>query len=117
MAAGTCLALLGAPFDLFENVLKLTFNQVEEKRLAQNVQAAQYGYTAAEDETFKWSWRWAMTSPKGRLVDGAQAVAFGALAGDCRFSAFYPMSPATGIIQRLVDICLLYTSPSPRDRS
>ena len=104
VAAGTCLALLGAPFDLFENVLKLTFNQVEEKRLAQNVQAAQYGYTAAEDETFKWSWRWAMTSPKGRLVDGAQAVAFGALAGDCRFSAFYPMSPATGIIQRLVDM-------------
>ena len=104
VAAGTCLALLGAPFDLFENVLKSTFNQVEEKRLAQNVQAAQYGYTAAEDETFKWSWRWAMTSPKGRLVDGAQAVAFGALAGDCRFSAFYPMSPATGIIQRLVDM-------------
>lgn len=104
VAAGTCLALLGAPFDLFENVLKLTFNQVEEKRLAQNVQAAQYGYAAAEDETFKWSWHWAMTSPKGRLVDGAQAVAFGALAGDCRFSAFYPMSPATGIIQRLVDM-------------
>jgi 2-oxoglutarate ferredoxin oxidoreductase subunit alpha len=104
VAAGTCLALLGAPFDLFKNVLKSTFNQVEEKRLAQNVQAAQYGYTAAEDETFKWSWRWAMTSPKGRLVDGAQAVAFGALAGDCRFCAFYPMSPATGIIQRLVDM-------------
>ena len=77
---------------------------MEEKRLAQNVQAAQYGYAAAEDETFKWSWHWAMTSPKGRLVDGAQAVAFGALAGDCRFSAFYPMSPATGIIQRLVDM-------------
>lgn len=45
-----------------------------------------------------------MTSPKGRLIDGAHAVAFGALAGDCRFSAFYPMSPATGIIQRLVDM-------------
>lgn len=104
VAAGTCLALVGAPFELFENVLKSTFNQVEEKRLAQNVQAARYGYAAAEDETFKWSWHWAITSPKGRLVDGAQAVAFGALAGDCRFSAFYPMSPATGIIQRLVDM-------------
>jgi 2-oxoglutarate ferredoxin oxidoreductase subunit alpha len=102
VAAGTCLALLGAPFELFENVLKSTFNQGGEKRLAQNVQAAQYGYAAAKDETFKWSWHWAMTSPKGRLIDGAQAVAFGALAGDCRFSAFYPMSPATGIIQRLV---------------
>jgi 2-oxoglutarate/2-oxoacid ferredoxin oxidoreductase subunit alpha len=104
VAAGTCLALLGAPFDLFENILKSTFDQVGEKRLAQNVQAARYGYTAAEDEIFKWSWRWAMTSPKGRLIDGAQAAAFGALAGDCRFSAFYPMSPATGIIQRLVDM-------------
>ncbi len=104
VAAGTCLALIGAPFDLFENVLKTTFEQVEEKRLAQNVQAAQYGYAAAEEHTFRWSWRWDRTSPKGRLIDGAHAVALGALAGDCRFSAFYPMSPATGIIQRLVDM-------------
>jgi len=104
VAAGTSLALLGAPLDLFENVLKTTFDHLAEKRLAQNAQAAQYGYAAAKDETFKWSWRWEMTSPKGRLIDGAHAVAFGALAGDCRFSAFYPMSPATGIVQRLVDM-------------
>ncbi len=104
VAAGVCLSLLGAPSDLFENVLKSTFNQLEEERLAQNIQAARYGYTAVEDETFRWSWRWAMASPKGRLIDGAQAAAFGALAGDCRFSAFYPMSPATGIIQHLVDM-------------
>ena len=104
VAAGTCLALIGAPFDLFENVLKTTFDNLEEKGLAQNIQAAQSGYAAAEDKTFKWAWRWEMTPPKGRLIDGAQAVAFGALAGDCRFSAFYPMSPATGIIQHLVDM-------------
>jgi 2-oxoglutarate ferredoxin oxidoreductase subunit alpha len=104
VAAGTCLALIGAMFDIFENVLKTTFDHMGENRLAQNIQAARSGFAAAEDKTFKWSWRWEMTSPKGRLIDGAQAVAFGALAGDCRFSAFYPMSPATGILQGLVDM-------------
>jgi 2-oxoglutarate ferredoxin oxidoreductase subunit alpha len=52
---------------------------------------------------FKPAWQWQLKTPKGRLIDGAQAVAFGALAGDCRFSAFYPMSPATSIIQSLID--------------
>ena len=34
-------------------------------------------------------------------MDGSRAIALGALAGDCRVAAFYPMSPATGIMTNL----------------
>jgi len=103
VAAGACLGLLGAPLNIFQTILKKTFADLEEQRIDQNIQAAQYGYDAVTDLRFKPAWTWEIGSPKGRLIDGAQAVAFGALAGDCRFSAFYPMSPATNIIQTLID--------------
>jgi len=103
VAAGVCMALLGAPFDHFENILKTTFDDLGEKRVDQNIEAAQLGYKAVADTTFKPAWQWQLKKPKGRIIDGSQAVAFGALAGDCRFSAFYPMSPATNIIQSLID--------------
>lgn len=103
VAAGVCMALLGAPFDHFKKVLKTTFDNLDEKHVEQNIKAAQYGYEAVADVAFKPAWQWQLETPKGRLIDGAQAVAFGALAGDCRFSAFYPMSPATNIIQSLID--------------
>lgn len=35
------------------------------------------------------------------LVNGSQAIGFGALAGGCRFYAAYPMTPATGIMNYL----------------
>ncbi|MFH1982073.1 MAG: 2-oxoacid:acceptor oxidoreductase subunit alpha [Pseudomonadota bacterium] len=104
VAAGACLALLGAPLALFEEELESTFGALGEDRLAQNVLAARCGYDAVSDKTFKWAWQWETRAPKGRLIDGARAAALGALAGDCRFSAFYPMSPATGIIQALVEL-------------
>ena len=103
VAAGSCLALLGSPSDHFETVIKTMFEDLDEKRVELNIKAAQYGYKAVANVAFKPSWQWQLGTPRGRLIDGAQAVAFGALASDCRFSAFYPMSPATNIIQALID--------------
>ena len=101
VAAGACLSLLGAPFNFFEKTLNRMFVDLDKERIEQNIQAAKEGYQVVADLTFKHKFPWKPQTPKGRLIDGAQAVAFGALAGDCRFSAFYPMSPATGIIQSL----------------
>jgi 2-oxoglutarate ferredoxin oxidoreductase subunit alpha len=77
VAAGVCMALLGAPFDHFKNALKATFDDLGEKRVQQNIKAAQLGYESVADTTFKPAWQWQLKTPKGRLVDGAQAVAFG----------------------------------------
>lgn len=35
------------------------------------------------------------------LVDGSEAVAYGALAGGCTFACAYPMSPSTGVLTAL----------------
>jgi 2-oxoglutarate ferredoxin oxidoreductase subunit alpha len=41
-------------------------------------------------------------------MEGSRAVALGALAGDCRVGAFYPMSPATGIMAHLASFATHY---------
>lgn len=101
VASGACLALLGAPFELCKAVLSKQFGQKGADVLEQNCDAAELGYQAVKDFVFKWSFTWKPDKPKGAIVDGSKAIAMGALAGDCRLAAFYPMSPATGIMAHL----------------
>lgn len=102
VAAGACLSLLGAPLELYQSVLKAHFGKRGETVLEQNLSAAQLGFEAAQETRFPWAFSWEPGEPKGRLLTGAQSLALGALAGDCRFGAFYPMSPATGIMAQLI---------------
>ena len=101
VAAGVCLGLLGAPIKLCNNVLARQFAGKGPHVLKKNYHAAELGYQAVKDVSFKWRFKWKPASSKGSLIDGSKAVALGALAGDCRLAAFYPMSPATGIMTHL----------------
>ena len=101
VAAGVCLALLGAPLELCKSVLAKQFGGKGPDVLEKNYRAAELGYRAAKDVSFKWAFEWKPDTSKGSLIDGSKAVALGALAGDCRLAAFYPMSPATGIMVHL----------------
>lgn len=101
VAAGSTLALLGAPFELFEEVLKKQFKGKSNKITEQNIVAANLGYEAVSEVDFSYSFDWAAADKKGMLIEGSQALALGALAGDCRFASFYPMSPATSIMLHL----------------
>ncbi len=101
VAAGACLSLLGAPLDLFKLVLKERFGTKRETIREQNIQAAVLGYRAVEEIIFPQAFEWKRSRPRGILLDGSKAIALGALAGDCRMAAFYPMSPATGIMAQL----------------
>jgi 2-oxoglutarate ferredoxin oxidoreductase subunit alpha len=103
VAAGACLALLGAPFSAFEQILKTTFAE-KEKILENNMIAGRSGFDAVKNTDFAKAFDWPSDgSAKGRLLSGSQALAFGALAADCRLAAFYPMSPATGIMIHLAE--------------
>jgi 2-oxoglutarate ferredoxin oxidoreductase subunit alpha len=103
VAAGACLALLGAPFSAFEQILKTTFAE-KEKILENNITAGRSGFDAVKDTDFAKAFDWPSDgSAKGKLLSGSQALAFGALAADCRLAAFYPMSPATGIMIHLAE--------------
>ncbi|MFC1567237.1 2-oxoacid:acceptor oxidoreductase subunit alpha [Thermodesulfobacteriota bacterium] len=101
VAAGACLALLGTPFELCKTILAKQFEGKGQDILDKNIRAADLGYQAVKDVAFKWAFEWQPDSPKGSLIDGSKAVALGALAADCRLAAFYPMSPATGIMAHL----------------
>ncbi len=102
VAAGACLSLLGLPCELLEKIIDERFGKKGEKVLKNNILAARMGYEAVKDVPFKWAGKYAgkceQESSKGTLINGAKAIALGALASDCRFASFYPMSPATGIM-------------------
>jgi 2-oxoglutarate/2-oxoacid ferredoxin oxidoreductase subunit alpha len=101
VAAGIILALIGTPLDIFEKVILKQFSVKGDKVLSQNMAAAKLGYSVGEKHSFKYSFLWPKIKKTGILVDGAQSFALGALAGDCRFASFYPMSPATSIMVNL----------------
>jgi len=101
VAAGVCLALLGTPFTLCKAVLEKHFAAKGPDVLENNFRAAELGYRAAKDVSFKWAFEWQPKTPKGSIIDGSKAIALGALAADCRLAGFYPMSPATGIMAHL----------------
>jgi len=101
VAAGACLAILGAPFGILKQILSEQFGQKSKDILEKNIKAAELGYGAVKRTSFKWAFGWKKTRPRGILMEGSKAVALGALAGDCRVGAFYPMSPATSIMAHL----------------
>ncbi len=102
VAAGACLGLLGAPEEHCRSVVRQQFSAKGNEVVAQNLAAFAAGYGATQSARFSGrisdDWN---RPPRGRLMEGGLAVALGAVAADCRVGAFYPMSPATGIMAHL----------------
>lgn len=104
VAAGAVLGILGIAPELLDRVLSDRFSEKTEA-LKSNRDAAALGYAAVEKTDFSYRLKSRNCEPTaGALMNGAQVLALGALAGDCRFAAFYPMSPATGIMIYLASL-------------
>ena len=101
VAAGAALALLGSPFELLEKVLLRQFADKKQTVRDENIRAAHLGYAAVGSQRCASDIPWSSASSPKPLIEGSQSIAYGALAGDCRFAAFYPMSPSTGIMMHL----------------
>ena len=99
--AAACLRLLGAPVDEMKAVLFRQFKDKPTKIIENNLKAAELGYEAVADVDFPLKPLAAASAPKGHIMDGAKALALGAVASDCRVAAFYPMSPATSIMSHM----------------
>jgi len=104
VAAGACLALMGAPLELFLEIIEKQFAGKSSEITGQNNQAAKLGYQAVSGVKCSAAFNWSAKDPRGMLMEGSQPVALGALAGDLRFAAFYPMSPATSIMAHLAAV-------------
>ncbi|MCG8550413.1 MAG: 2-oxoacid:acceptor oxidoreductase subunit alpha, partial [Desulfobacterales bacterium] len=109
VAAGAVLAMLGAPFSLLADILKNRFAAKGEKIVALNMAAAQKGFDEAKDLSLETGFTWEAQQVNNVILSGAKAAALGALAADCRFFPFYPMSPATGVVTNVVS----YTDKLP----
>ncbi len=102
VAAGAALGMLGAPAALVDQVIEDAFGEKSQSVVENNKKAAKSGFDAVSEIPFDWKFDWPDREPRGKMASGAQALALGALAADCRVAAFYPMSPATGILVHMV---------------
>ncbi len=101
VAAGAVLAVIGAAFKDFEQVLRKQFVNREKAVLKLNLKAGKSGYEIGKKINFPLSLDFNPAKHQNIVMTGAKAAALGALAADCRFFPFYPMSPGTPIISNL----------------
>jgi 2-oxoglutarate ferredoxin oxidoreductase subunit alpha len=103
VAAAAGLSLLGASFDKIDALLSRQFAGKKADIIEKNIKAARLGYDAVKDIRFSRQPFLKTSDPKGQVMEGSRAIALGAIASDCRVAAFYPMSPATSIMQHLTE--------------
>lgn len=104
VVAGAILGLLGAPFESLETLLTQKFSRKSQEVLDNNITAARSGFDAVNGTDFGMAFTWPQKDPAGLLIGCNRAIALGAVAANCRFAAFYPMSPATGIMTEMVSL-------------
>ena len=102
VAVGVIAGLLGADVKVLEDHLRQTFARKGEEVVAKNIEACQRGFGIGEE--LKASGCADVDIAKDPtirdelLLNGAEAVATGAIAGGCNVITSYPMSPSTGVL-------------------
>jgi 2-oxoglutarate ferredoxin oxidoreductase subunit alpha len=100
VAVGAVLGLFNFSTETAETVVRESLEDKNEEIIKANLKALAAGHRHAREncrvlDRFR-------TEPPGEekllLINGSQAIAFGALTAGCRFYAAYPMTPSTGIM-------------------
>lgn len=102
IAAGVVLGLFAANTEEAAGFLRRFFAGKSEEVIQKNITAFERGYSHGkrlmESNTLAFNLSPDPLVGKEILVNGAEAVGMGALAGGCNFLASYPMSPSTGVM-------------------
>ncbi|MBE0428563.1 MAG: 2-oxoacid:acceptor oxidoreductase subunit alpha [Thermoleophilia bacterium] len=103
VAVGAVMGIMGMDLKPLEKLLSDTFLRKGQDIVDRNVAAAKAGSDYAEKYCERCEFTVTEPGEGGRLMflDGATAVALGALLSGCRFYAAYPMTPSTGILTYL----------------
>jgi 2-oxoglutarate ferredoxin oxidoreductase subunit alpha len=102
IGTGVVAGLLDADEEVFNDFLRKTFARKGEDVVAKNVEAAAMGMALGRE--YKAEGLLVANIPKDPsvkdelLLNGAEAVATGAIAGGCNVITSYPMSPSTGVL-------------------
>lgn len=107
VAMGTACGLIGIPLDTLELHVRREFSSKAADIIDKNIAAARKGHALGRDvvDRGEATLRVATANPTGKriLVNGAEAIALGAVAGGCTFIASYPMSPSTAVLASLAE--------------
>jgi 2-oxoglutarate ferredoxin oxidoreductase subunit alpha len=102
VAVGAVTSLLGVDAEYLKGHVRRFFTGKQEKVVQDNVRAAEAGYQAAGQlnlpADLKLSVAVDMQVRDELLLNGAEAVSLGAIAGGCNFVSSYPMSPSTPVL-------------------
>jgi 2-oxoglutarate/2-oxoacid ferredoxin oxidoreductase subunit alpha len=101
---GSACGLLDYPIQPLLDLLVKTFGRKGKEVIDKNVAAAQAGYDYVRDKfpkEFAYVIKPLKNPEKTFMVDGNEAVSFGAIKAGCKFVSEYPMTPSTDILHTM----------------
>lgn len=104
VAAGFICGLLNVELKLCQDFIAEYFSEKKEDIINKNVTAISEGHKLASDiDQIEINIDKSDKTKKHLLLNGAEAVSLGALAGGCNFVCAYPMSPATSVLENMAN--------------
>lgn len=102
-ALGATIALIGYDLSILESLLADMFKHKSDDVVRENIHIARAGYDFMMNNHPGGSGIFVkpVDSYKRMVVNGNDAVAFGALSAGCKFYSAYPMTPASGVLHLL----------------
>ncbi len=99
VAIGAVLGMLDIDLAALIIIIKETFVKKGAEIIQGNINAAKAGYDFSRQKCLKCSFdtKWSGRRPL-MLINGVEAIGFGAITSGCKFYSAYPMTPATGIM-------------------
>lgn len=108
VAAGIILGMFNAKIERFNELLRHKFSDKSADIIDKNIEAAKRGYDEGQRIMKEHQELIDLTkidkdpSVHGQiLIQGAESIGLGAIAGGCNFISAYPMSPSTGVLSYL----------------
>ena len=105
VAIGATCAVLNLDINVFEVVVQEIFGRKGQQVVKKNMEAIQAGYDYLRNQITENSQLMELEKADGKkrlFMIGNDAIAFGAIAGGCRFMAAYPITPASEIMEYLI---------------
>jgi 2-oxoglutarate/2-oxoacid ferredoxin oxidoreductase subunit alpha len=102
VSCGVIAAITGTGFNFLEDVLKKVFSDKPGQVIADNIASAKKGFEfSAKKPEFAAFMIRRNKAQNNLLMTGTEAMVLGAIRAGCKFYSGYPMSPSTGIMERI----------------
>ena len=102
VAVGILSSIFSINKKILIEVIEEYFQNKKKDVINNNINAAEKGYDLCKDLMKKDKINFRLNKPKGEnekiLLNGAESISLGAIAGRCNFISSYPMSPSTGVL-------------------